>query len=56
MLLQLGIFLGDTMDSWDLKKLEEVIKVKHGSSQTTKPTDIVCKYFLDALEKKVIYN
>ncbi|GAA5796335.1 hypothetical protein HPULCUR_001705 [Helicostylum pulchrum] len=37
----------DTMDTWDQKKLEEVV-----ASKSTKqpPTDIVCKFFLEAIE------
>ncbi|KAJ3368327.1 hypothetical protein GGF31_006418 [Allomyces arbusculus] len=38
----------DTMDKWDQSKLESVIKSKHGNPRTT--TDIVCKYFLEAIE------
>lgn len=41
----------ETMEDWDQEKLEEVIKTKHGASQA-KPTEIVCKYFVDALEKR----
>lgn len=41
----------DTMDNWDEKKLEEVINKKHGEAEKKKPkTQIVCKYFLDAIE------
>jgi hypothetical protein len=36
------------MDEWDQNKLESVIKEKHGAANQT---DIVCKYFLDAIEK-----
>ncbi|CAG8465303.1 5715_t:CDS:2 [Paraglomus occultum] len=39
----------DTMDTWDQKKLEQVVKSKHGSQVTT---DIVCKYFLEAIENQ----
>lgn len=35
------------MDTWDQKKLEEVVQSK---SQKQPPTDIVCKYFLEAIE------
>ena len=42
----------DTMETWDQNKLEEVIRTKHGHSSAGKPTDIVCKYFLEAVEKK----
>ncbi|CDS11452.1 hypothetical protein LRAMOSA03715 [Lichtheimia ramosa] len=37
----------DTMENWDQKKLEEVINKK---SSKQPPTDIVCKYFLEAIE------
>ncbi|XP_030436024.1 zinc finger CCCH domain-containing protein 15 [Gopherus evgoodei] len=41
----------DTMDTWDEKKLEEVVNKKHGEAEKKKPkTQIVCKYFLDAIE------
>ncbi|KAJ1735796.1 Translation machinery-associated protein 46 [Coemansia biformis] len=38
----------DTMDKWDQNRLEEVVLSKHGNPQTT--TDIVCKFFLEAIE------
>ncbi|OQR90745.1 hypothetical protein ACHHYP_05260 [Achlya hypogyna] len=40
----------DKMDDWDQKKLEDVVAEKHGAKTAT-TTDIVCKYFLDAIEK-----
>ncbi|XP_075036020.1 zinc finger CCCH domain-containing protein 15 [Mixophyes fleayi] len=41
----------DTMDNWDEKKLEEVVNTKHGEAEKKKPkTQIVCKFFLDAIE------
>ncbi|CAG8633721.1 1921_t:CDS:2 [Paraglomus brasilianum] len=40
----------DTMDKWDQKKLEEVVISKHGNPKVT--TDIVCKYFLEAIENQ----
>ncbi|XP_072246658.1 zinc finger CCCH domain-containing protein 15 [Leuresthes tenuis] len=41
----------DTMDNWDEKKLEEVINKKHGEAEKKKAkTQIVCRYFLDAIE------
>ncbi|CAG8451994.1 5742_t:CDS:2 [Dentiscutata heterogama] len=40
----------DTMDKWDQKKLEQVVTSKHGNPKTT--TDIVCKYFLEAIENQ----
>lgn len=39
------------MDDWDQAKLEQVVKTKHGGQKPT--TDIVCRYFLDALEKRL---
>jgi len=39
----------DTMDSWDQAKLETVVNSKQGKDIRT---DIVCKYFLDAIENK----
>ncbi|XP_057304478.1 zinc finger CCCH domain-containing protein 15-like [Hydractinia symbiolongicarpus] len=42
----------ETMDDWDQDTLEEVIKKKHGASNTIK-TEIVCKFFLDAIEKSL---
>lgn len=36
------------MDNWDEEKLRKVILSKHGNPKTT--TDIVCKYFIDAVE------
>jgi len=38
----------DTMDQWDEEKLREVVLSKHGNPKTT--TDIVCKYFIQAIE------
>lgn len=41
----------DTMDNWDEKKLEEVVNKKHGEAEMKKAkTQIVCKFFLDAIE------
>ncbi|XP_059822796.1 zinc finger CCCH domain-containing protein 15 [Hypanus sabinus] len=39
----------DTMDNWDVKKLEEVVQKKHGEAEQKK-TSIVCKHFLEAIE------
>lgn len=38
----------DTMDKWDEAKLKAVVISKAGNPRTT--TDIVCKYFLEAIE------
>lgn len=41
----------DTMENWDEKKLEEVVNKKHGEAEKKKAkTQIVCKYFLEAIE------
>ncbi|KAG8906814.1 hypothetical protein FRB99_006081 [Tulasnella sp. 403] len=40
--------LDDTMDKWDEAKLRQVVLSKAGNPRTT--TDIVCKYFIDAIE------
>jgi len=40
------------MNDWDQETLEDVVKKKHGSTNTNK-TDIICKYFLEAVEKSL---
>ncbi|KYN20199.1 Zinc finger CCCH domain-containing protein 15 like protein [Trachymyrmex cornetzi] len=40
----------DTMDKWDEDKLKEVVEKKHGSGSRP-TTDIICKHFLEAVEK-----
>ncbi|KAG8935041.1 hypothetical protein FRC01_009081 [Tulasnella sp. 417] len=42
--------LQDTMDTWDEEKLRQVVLSKAGNPRTT--TDIVCKYFIDAIESQ----
>ncbi|KAI6107954.1 hypothetical protein F5141DRAFT_979016, partial [Pisolithus sp. B1] len=42
--------LKDTMENWDEEKLRNVVMSKHGNPRTT--TDIVCKYFIEAIETK----
>jgi len=39
----------ENMDDWDEDKLAEVVAKKHGAEKSN-ATDIICKYFLDALE------
>jgi len=39
----------DNMDDWDDEKLADVIGQKHGNEKKN-DTDIICKYFLDAVE------
>jgi len=40
--------LQDTMENWDEEKLRKVVLSKAGNPRTT--TDIVCKYFIEAIE------
>ncbi|XP_076633475.1 zinc finger CCCH domain-containing protein 15 homolog isoform X2 [Colletes latitarsis] len=40
----------DTMDKWDEDKLKEVVEKKHGGGNRP-TTDIICKHFLEAVEK-----
>ncbi|CAN6576481.1 unnamed protein product [Malus baccata var. baccata] len=42
----------ETMESWDQETLEKVVESKKNEYKQNKPTDIVCKYFLEAVEKK----
>ncbi|XP_066995926.1 zinc finger CCCH domain-containing protein 15 homolog [Anabrus simplex] len=42
----------ETMENWDEEKLKQVVEKKHGEAERKMPpTDIICKYFLEALEK-----
>lgn len=41
-----------TMEDWDQETLEKVVESKKDEYNRNKPTEIVCKYFLDAVEKK----
>jgi hypothetical protein len=43
---------GDTMDEWDQETLEKVVAAKGNEFAHNKPTEIVCKHFLDAVERK----
>eukprot|EP00897_Mesotaenium_endlicherianum_P007576 jgi/Mesen1/6847/ME000351S05962 len=43
----------DTMEDWDQDKLEQAVLEKEKEyKNSNKPTDIVCKFFLEAIEKK----
>ncbi|KAL0344602.1 UNVERIFIED_CONTAM: Zinc finger CCCH domain-containing protein 11 [Sesamum radiatum] len=42
----------ETMEDWDQETLEKVVASKSNEYNKNKPTDIVCKYFLEAVEKK----
>lgn len=40
------------MDDWDDDTLRDAVEKKHGATNKSKPpTDIICKYFIDALEQ-----
>ncbi|XP_017780346.1 PREDICTED: zinc finger CCCH domain-containing protein 15 homolog [Nicrophorus vespilloides] len=41
----------ETMENWDEAKLKEVIEKKHGKDKKMPTTDIICKHFLEAVEK-----
>jgi hypothetical protein len=40
------------MDDWDQDTLEKAIAQKHGAENKNRPTEIVCRYFIDAVEKR----
>ena len=42
----------ETMANWDQQKLEEVVNSKHAAQDANK-TDIVCKFFLEAVQKSL---
>ncbi len=42
----------DAIADWDQAKLEQVVKTKHGQEKKGTTTDIVCKFFLDAIERE----
>lgn len=40
------------MENWDEETLRDAVEKKHGAANKTKPpTDIICKFFLEALEQ-----
>ncbi|XP_061387556.1 zinc finger CCCH domain-containing protein 15 homolog [Musca vetustissima] len=41
----------DDMKNWDDAKLKEVVNQKHSSEKKRPTTDIICKYFIEAVEK-----
>lgn len=43
---------GETMEGWDEAKLNEVIDKKHAAEKTN-ATTIICKFFLEAVEKSL---
>eukprot|EP00002_Diphylleia_rotans_P012412 TRINITY_DN2427_c0_g1_i1.p1 TRINITY_DN2427_c0_g1~~TRINITY_DN2427_c0_g1_i1.p1 ORF type:complete len:368 (+),score=110.80 TRINITY_DN2427_c0_g1_i1:81-1184(+) len=43
----------ETMENWDQEKLESVVHEKHARENQNNPTEIVCKFFLEAVEKRL---
>ncbi|XP_052869819.1 zinc finger CCCH domain-containing protein 15 homolog [Anopheles cruzii] len=43
----------DTIENWTEEKLSEVVAKKHGKDKTMPTTTIICKYFLDAVERSL---
>lgn len=43
----------DTIENWTDEKLAEVVAKKHGKEKTMPTTTIVCKFFLEAVEKSL---
>lgn len=44
----------DKMENWDQNKLQDVVTMKHSADNARKnQTDIVCKYFIEAIEKNL---
>ncbi|XP_052893872.1 zinc finger CCCH domain-containing protein 15 homolog [Anopheles moucheti] len=43
----------DTIENWSEEKLAEVVAKKHGKEKTMPTTTIICKYFLDAVERSL---
>lgn len=42
----------ETMEDWDQNTLEDVVQKKHGKENKANQTNIICKFFLEAVEKK----
>lgn len=40
------------MEDWTQEELEKAIQQKHGDEKTSNKTNIVCKFFIDAVEKR----
>lgn len=40
------------MEDWDQATLESVVAQKHGAERPSNTTSIICKFFLDAVEKR----
>lgn len=42
-----------TMEEWTQEQLEKAVADKHGKQNENRPTQIICKFFLEAVEKKL---
>lgn len=41
------------MEDWDQEQLEAAIASKHGNERPSNATEIICKFFLDAVERRM---
>ncbi len=41
------------MEDWSQEELEKAVAEKHAAEKGPQKTDIICKFFLDAVEKKL---
>ncbi|PRW34000.1 zinc finger CCCH domain-containing 11 [Chlorella sorokiniana] len=41
------------MEDWDQETLEKAIAQKHAAENKNRPTEIICKFFLEAVEKRL---
>ena len=41
------------MEDWDQEQLEAVVANKHGNERLVNATEIICKFFLDAVERRM---
>lgn len=41
------------MEDWDQEQLEAVVANKHGNERPVNATEIICKFFLDAVERRM---
>ncbi|KAK9865017.1 hypothetical protein WJX84_005705 [Apatococcus fuscideae] len=41
------------MEDWDQEELEKAVAEKHAAEKGPQKTDIICKFFIDAVEKKL---
>lgn len=41
------------MEDWDQEQLEAVVANKHSNENPVNATEIICKFFLDAVERRM---